>query len=84
MQNSDYGFEKDDTTLDKLISEFSVDDSLRRRLKEMKIEIDYEKTKVIDMSEIEETNGMNSIFEMGKTKLTYDNITLNINRLKLQ
>ncbi|NPA60089.1 MAG: prepilin-type N-terminal cleavage/methylation domain-containing protein, partial [Epsilonproteobacteria bacterium] len=42
ISNNEYGFSKKSTYLDELLSEFRVEDNLRRELKNIKINIDYD------------------------------------------
>ncbi len=88
ISNKDYGFEKDSVYLDDLLSEFRVEDDLRRELKEIKAEIVYEELDRIDMSESDEDDEGESnssiIFEIGKTILNVNDQSTVVMRFKIQ
>jgi len=71
-----YGLERSQTTLYNLVDEFAIDDALRRRLKQQKVAIEYETLKTL---EVESTT-----FEIGKTKLSGDDFSLELLRVRLQ
>ena len=54
ISNKEYGFEDDSVDLDDLVSEFDVEDELRKELKEIKVDIIYQIIDEIDMSDFEE------------------------------
>lgn len=83
ISNSDYGFEKKSVDLDELLSEFKVEDELRRELKTTKVEVDYEELKSIDMSESDEGSS-SMVFELGKTMLKVNDSTASIMRFRIQ
>jgi len=96
--NENYGFENKNTSLDELISEFNLEDDLRRKLKNTNIEIIYQEISTIDMSEFdigekqeeydednqENTEVSQMIFEVGKTILKTKDSSTAILRLRLQ
>ncbi|QOY52847.1 type IV pilus modification PilV family protein [Candidatus Sulfurimonas baltica] len=94
IENKDYGFENETTTLDKLISDFDLDDDLRRRVKQSKVEVVYQVLERIDMSDIGESDNMedrvenqaetNMVFEIGKTVLKSDTSSAGLLRLRVQ
>ena len=55
ISKKDYGFENDSVDLDDLVSEFDVEDELRKKLKELKVEVLYQIVDEIDMSDFEES-----------------------------
>jgi prepilin-type N-terminal cleavage/methylation domain-containing protein len=80
-------------TLYDLVSDFSLEDDLRKRLKEKKIKIVYQEVETIDMSDFDESKEQNSeeknvnsnmIFEIGKTILNVNNSSLALLRLKTE
>ena len=83
ISNKDYGFEKKSVDLDDLLSEFKVENELRRELKTIKVKVDYEELKTIDMSENEEGSS-SLVFELGKTVLKIDDSSSSILRFKIQ
>lgn len=83
ISNKDYGFEKKSVDLDDLLSDFKVEDELRRELKTIKVKVDYEKLKTMDMREIEEGSS-SMIFELGKTMLNVGESSSSIMRFKIQ
>lgn len=88
ISNPDYGLENKNTSLYELLKDFELDDSLRRQLKSVKVNLTYQKLEKIDMNEYEseEQEGSNSkmIFEIGKTILKVDEDSASIIRIKLQ
>lgn len=90
ISNPNYGLESKSTHMYDLISDFKIDDNLRRELKNVKIEILYQKVTKIDMSEYEDKSknekGMNSniIFEIGKTVLKTDDASTALLRLRVE
>jgi len=77
ISNNDYGFESKSTTLDRLLSEFSMENNLRRELKKIKVKIKYQELETIDMDS-------NIIFEIGKVVLKVDEESTSVVRLRLQ
>jgi len=96
ISKNESGFEKRDIYLDDFLSEFNLEDDLRRKLKEVKIELDYEELEQIDMNENEEDSEeafeddeedqteSKVVFEIGKTILKLDDTSISIVRLRLQ
>ncbi|WP_324170588.1 prepilin-type N-terminal cleavage/methylation domain-containing protein [Sulfurimonas sp.] len=70
ISNADYGFEKNSVDLDDVLSDFIVEDDLRRELKKIKVEVQYKKLRQLDMSENDDEDvSSEMIFEIGKTIL---------------
>ena len=97
--NENYGFENKNISLDELLSEFDLEDDLRRKLKSTNVEVIYQELSIIDMSEFDvgekpkdefnENTQQNSevsqmIFEVGKTILKTKDSSTAILRLRLQ
>lgn len=53
ISNPEYGFEKDSVYMDELVKDFKIEDDLRRTLKEIKVELDYQIVDTIDISDFE-------------------------------
>ncbi len=96
ISNKENGFEKRDVYLDDLLSEFNLEDELRRKLKEVKVELDYEELDQISMNEDEEDSedvfrdeeedetDSEVVLEIGKTILKLDDTSTSIVRLRIQ
>ncbi len=99
ISNPDVGLEEENSlTLYDLVSDFPLEDSLRRELKEHKIKIVYQELETIDMSDFEESEedsseessqeekdvNSNMIFEIGKTILNVKNSSMALLRLKVE
>jgi prepilin-type N-terminal cleavage/methylation domain-containing protein len=97
LASQKYGFEDKKTTMYELLSDFDVNDDLRRQLKEQKVEVLYQELEVIDLSEFqtqtqtpgqeveaaqESNSGM--VFEMGKSILKFEDASVSLTRVKLQ
>jgi len=83
ISNNDYGFEKKSISLNDLISEFKVEDNLRRELKTIKVKLNYEELKSIDMSKSEDGSST-MVFELGKSMLKVDGASASLMRFSLQ
>jgi prepilin-type N-terminal cleavage/methylation domain-containing protein len=78
LGNSDkYGFDKSSISLNELINEFDLESDLRRKLKAIKVSINYDKKDDIDIP-------TGSVLELGKTKLESKNFSTSILRVKIQ
>lgn len=90
ISNPNYGLESKSAHMDDLISDFKIDDDLRRELKSVKIEILYQKVAKIDMSKYktkksdEKEVDSNIIFEIGKTVLKTDDASTALLRLRVE
>ena len=82
ISNKDYGYEKKTIRLDTLVKEFNVNDELRKKLKNIKAKVIYNKVNRIDLSEGEEGSS-SLILEIGETLLKLDNSSSKIYRLRL-
>ncbi|SFV50699.1 hypothetical protein MNB_SM-4-437 [hydrothermal vent metagenome] len=85
-----YGFESSKMDMKRLVDEFELESDLRRRLKGMKLELDYEELTTIDTSELDassdlnETSNTSLIFEIGKTTLETKDFTTQVIRVTIQ
>ena len=87
-----YGFEKSHMDMYRLVDDFDLESDLRRKLKAIKVELDYEELSVIDTSEYEDntddegevTGSSGIIFEIGKTVLKTEEFTGSLIRIKIQ
>lgn len=83
ISHPDYGFEKKSLSLDKLLSEFKMEDDLRKELKKSKVKISFEELKNIDMRQSKESSS-NMIFKTGKTVLKFKDSSVLLLRLNTQ
>jgi len=91
-----YGFERSSLTLYGLVDDFDLESDLRRRLKSIKVSIDYEELSVIDTNEYTssqedsqenmqgESGATGIIFEIGKTVLEGENMKGSLIRVRVQ
>ena len=96
VDNDKYGYENTSTSLDELVSEFDMENDLRRELKNNKIELIYQELKVIDMADFvsddtqesyedETSDGVPTmIFELGKTILKTKDSSVSLLRIRRQ
>lgn len=92
ISNDDYGFEKKSVVINDLLSEFNLQNDLRRELKNIKAEIIYQKLEQIDMSEQDTTQetvennevSSNMILEIGKSVLKTKKSSTALLRLRIQ
>ncbi|MBU0720373.1 prepilin-type N-terminal cleavage/methylation domain-containing protein [bacterium] len=95
ISNAEYGFEKKSVDMDELVSDFKVEDELRRELKNIKVELVYQELNTIDLREFEQSDAdlsegdmsasdSNLIFEVGKTVLKTGDSTSGLMRLRFQ
>ena len=93
LSNAQYGFEKSRMDMYRLVDDFDLESDLRRKLKAIKVELDYEELSVIDTSEYEDntddedaeiTGSSGIIFEIGKTVLKTEEFTGSLIRIKIQ
>jgi len=89
ISNPDYGFEKKSVDLDDLLSNFKLEDDLRRELKNIKVKIEYEELdKFSDSSEdsdIDDEEGNSGlVLEIGKTILKVNNSSTSLVRFRIQ
>jgi len=95
LSKHSFGFEDDEIWLDDLVSEFDVEDSLRRRLKDMKVKIIYQKLDAIDLANFDGSSDINitsseeekvnstMLFEVGKTVIKIKDNSVGFLRLRL-
>lgn len=97
LASQKYGFEEKKTTMHELLSDFDINDDLRRQLKEIKVNVIYQELEVIDLSEFQASNEASDpevkaaketnsgmIFEMGKSVLKFEDVSISLTRIKLQ
>ena len=97
ISNENFGFENDNISLDEIVSEFDLEDELRRKLKGIHSEVVYQEISTIDMSEFEakeedpqnydnqdEESKSAMVFEVGKSILKTKDSSAAILRLRLQ
>jgi len=86
LENTQYGFGSSHIDMARLVEDFNVDDDLRRRLKEMSVELQYRLLNTIDTSEMsdEKSGGVPIIIEIGKTTLKTDKFKNRLIRMRLQ
>ncbi|MFT7860870.1 MAG: prepilin-type N-terminal cleavage/methylation domain-containing protein [Sulfurimonas sp.] len=72
-----YGFEKSNISLNELVGEFDLESELRRKLKKIKVKIDYDELDAIETP-------VGSVFEIGKTSIESKNFSASILRVKIQ
>lgn len=99
IANDKYGFDKDSISLDDLISDFKVENELRRELKEIKVKVIYEELDTIDMSEMDEEDveaivevedgevkdtDSSIVFEIGRTVLELEDSSASLMRFRIQ
>lgn len=56
ISNEDYGYENNTLYLDDLVTEFDLDDELRKRLKDKRVKLIYQELRRIDMIERDDEN----------------------------
>ena len=88
IANEKYGWESDETNLYELIDGFSVEDDLRRELKNIKVKLLYQELQTLDMSEedVYEEGAENSgvVFEIGKSIIKSTDSSTAMIRFKIQ
>ena len=85
VENSDYGLENKNIYLYDLVSEFDMEDNLRRKLKAQKAEVIYKVVKNIDLSDDTNTTAPQMSLEIGQSVLRLDKGTsAALLRLQLQ
>lgn len=83
-QENKYGFEKSNIDMERLVEDFDLESNLRRKLKSIKVKLDYEELKIIDTNEYDDSEqdvGSGVIFEIGKTVLKSDEISSSLIRI---
>jgi len=88
-----YGFEESSIDLYRLVDDFDVESDLRRRLKAIRLKVDYEELETIDTAEFDEssedeeevqTDTTGIVFEIGKSKLHSENFSTSLIRVRVQ
>ena len=91
--SSNYGFENENLTLDRLVDRFDIDDDLRRELKGIDVKVIYNTVEQIGLSEFESKeneenatqNDTSSIsFEIGRTTFILKNGSASILRVRAE
>ncbi|SFV70776.1 hypothetical protein MNB_SM-5-1480 [hydrothermal vent metagenome] len=72
IENSDFGLENKNIYLYDLVSEFDMEDNLRRKLKEQKAEVIYKVVKNIDLSDDTNTTAPQMSLEIGESVIRLD------------
>jgi hypothetical protein len=76
LWNRNYGLDKSETNLYRLVENFDMDDELRRELKKVKVQIQYQRLETIEMDML--------TFEIGKTELQVDDFDIALKRVTLR
>jgi prepilin-type N-terminal cleavage/methylation domain-containing protein len=85
ISNKQYGFSKEDVYLNDLLSDFKVEDNLRRRFKNTKLELSYIKLQSFnDKSDTDDKSNSDNIIEIGKSTIKTENLTTSFVRLNLK
>lgn len=92
IANEEYGFENKSVVINDLLSEFDLQNDLRRELKNIKAEIIYQELQLIDMSEKDSTLEtaedsevpQNLILEMGKSIFKTEDSSTALLRIRIQ
>lgn len=88
-----YGFESSNIDMKRLVDEFELESDLRRRLKSMKLKVEYEELISRDMSkfddsaesdEASENSSSSLVFEIGKTSLSTKEFNTHLIRVRIQ
>ncbi len=91
-----YGFEKSSIDLNKLVYEFNIERELRRKLKSIKVKVDYKELDTIDTAEFDDTEKESDdgqevqedttgiVFEIGQSILKTDTFSTNLIRVRIQ
>ena len=95
-QSDKYGFEESNINLYRLVDDFDLESDLRRRLKSIKLKVDYKELDTIDTAEFDDsakpsedgeevqTDTTGIVFEIGKSILKSDNFSTNLMRVRIQ
>ena len=88
ISNDDYGFKDKSINLNDLVSDFDLENSLRRKLKERKVKVIYKELEIIDMSEQEsddESEVSSSLaLEIGKSILQTEDSSTALLRFRIR
>ena len=67
IENKDFGLENKNISLYDLVSEFNIEDNLRRKLKAQKADVIYKVLKTMDLSEESNTTAPQMSLEIGQS-----------------
>lgn len=81
IANNDFGLERKSTTMKNLCDEFELDSELRREFSSIKLNIDYKKLDILDMSEFDE--GAELVVETGKSIIHTKNSSASLIRVRI-
>ena len=84
IANKEYGYEEKRVTLYDLLNEFDMENDLRRRLKQQKVELDYKVLKNIDLSEESNESTPQMSLEIGESLLRMNKNSVALMRLQLR
>ncbi len=86
VSNNNYGFEDKNIYLDDLLSDFNLEDDLRRELKDTKVKIIYQELQTIDTKDpdSEEDSNLSVVFEVGNSIIKGDELSSAMFRLRIQ
>lgn len=86
ISNQNYGFEDKNIYLDDLVSDFNLENDLRRELKEIKTKVIYQELQTIDTAEqdLEEDTNASIVFEVGKSTIKFEDSSIAMLRLRIQ
>jgi prepilin-type N-terminal cleavage/methylation domain-containing protein len=89
-----YGFEKSSVDMYTLVEDFDLESDLRRRLKAIKVKLDYDELQSIDTNELEESDAQMDdnveesmsgiVFEIGKSSYETESFNGWLIRVRLQ
>ena len=90
-----YGYESSSMDIYRLVEEFDLESDLRRKLKAIKLKLDYEELVVLDSSDFEDTEDADGenidassaggiVFEIGKTQLHNKEFDISLLRIRVQ
>ena len=81
IDNQDFGYERKSTTMKNLCDEFELDSELRREFSDIKLNIDYKKLDVLDMSEYDENSQL--VIESGNSILSTSSSSASLLRIRI-
>ncbi len=84
IANKEYGYEEKRVTLYDLLNEFDMENDLRRRLKQQKVELDYKVLKNIDLSEESNESAPQMSLEIGESIFRMNKNSVALMRLQLR
>lgn len=84
IANEEYGYESKNVTLYDLVNEFDMENDLRRKLKQQKVELNYKVLKNIDLSEESNESAPQMSLEIGESVLRSNKNSVALMRLQLR